>query len=180
MSLIYLPIVRQAYDYSCGAASLASCLYYWGVWDGREPELYDLLGTTDEGTSGEGLIAGARNYGLTAYSKSNMTLEELQGLTAEGYTVILSIQAWGSYTAETKMSEVWDDGHYVVLVGIKNGLVYLMDPSVAGMYRVMGAGELLECWHDYNDQGDYDYHAGIIIRGTKAVGCLHQVIQSII
>jgi predicted double-glycine peptidase len=37
-------LVRQAYEYSCGAAALASCR--------REPELYPLLNTDEDGTSG--------------------------------------------------------------------------------------------------------------------------------
>ena len=64
MSGIYVPLVRQSYDYSCGAASLASCLYYWGVWSGREPELYPLLGTTCDGTKGESIIQVAQSFGL--------------------------------------------------------------------------------------------------------------------
>ncbi len=162
---VYVPLTRQAFDYSCGAASLASCLYYWGVWDGREPQLYDLIGTDSEGTSGEGIILGAEHYGLSAYAQSNMDTDILRGLLKDGYTVILSIQAWGDYTATTDMEEVWDDGHYVVLVDIVGDKVWLMDPSVPGTYRVMKIKELLACWHDYTDEGEYDWYGGIIIRG---------------
>lgn len=164
---VYVPLVRQAYDYSCGAASLASCLYYWGVWDGREPELYDLLDTTCEGTSGIGIVQGARHYGLEVTSKSGLNTDDLRGYLARGYTVILSIQAWGTYTPDTNWDEVWDDGHYVVLVDIVGQDVILMDPAVAGTYHKMTIRQLLDCWHDYSDEGERDYYGAIIIRGER-------------
>lgn len=172
---VYVPLVRQAYDYSCGAASLASCLYYWGVWDGREPELYELLNTNYEGTSGAGIMAGAEYYGLLATSRSNLNLTDLRSYLAEGYTVILSIQSWGDWEAGVDMGTIWDDGHYVVLVGIDGDLVYLMDPSVAGEYRLLTVEELMACWHDYNDAGGYDYYGAIILRGDKVATALRPI-----
>lgn len=160
---ILVPMVRQAYEYSCGAASLASCLYYWKVWDGREPQLYPMLETDEEGTSGSMIVSVAESYGLRAYSRSDMNMDDLRGYLSEGYTVILSIQAWGDYTSSTDMNDIWEDGHYVVLVGIVGDRVTMMDPGVAGEYRTMSIVELLACWHDYSDDGEHDYHAGIVI-----------------
>jgi predicted double-glycine peptidase len=172
---VYVPLVRQAFDYSCGAASLASCLYYWGVWDGREPELYGLIGTDSEGTSGEGIILGATHYGLSAYTVSGLSTDDLRGYLANGDTVILSIQSWGNYTDTTNWDEVWEDGHYVVLVGISGQTIYVMDPSVAGSYRVMTIMELLRCWHDYTDEGEYDWHGAIVIHGDTVAHALRPV-----
>jgi predicted double-glycine peptidase len=176
---IFVPIVRQAYEYSCGAASLASCLYYWGVWDGREPQLYSLLGTNEDGTSGNKIIEVAQGFKLWAQSRSEMSIDDLKKYISEGCTVILSIQSWGNYTEETDMNEIWEDGHYVVLVGFKGELVYMMDPSIPGMYRVMSIKELKECWHDYNDAGDYDNHSGIIIRGSESINSLDLVVEEL-
>jgi predicted double-glycine peptidase len=165
MAFIYVPLVRQAYEYSCGAASLASCLYYWKVWDGREPQLYPALETDDEGTSGVNIVKVAQSYGLMAFSRSEMNVDDLRGYLKEGCTVILSIQAWGDYTSATDMMKVWEDGHYVVLVGISGDQVTMMDPGVAGQYRKISILELNQCWHDYSDEGEYDYYGGIVIKG---------------
>ena len=172
---VYVPHIRQAYDYSCGAACLASVLHYWGVWDGREPELYPLCGTTCEGTSGKGIIEVAKSFDLDVSSRSSLDEEDLRGLLVEGYTVILSIQAWGNYDDDTNMNEIWDDGHYVVLVDIDDQFVYLMDPAVAGSYYRMPISELMDCWHDYSDTGEHDWHAGIIIRGQEPALALRPV-----
>jgi len=172
---VYVPLVRQSYEYSCGAACLASVLYYWGVWDGREPELYPLCGTTWNGTPGKGIIEVCKSFDLDVSSRSSLDMEDLAGLIVEGYTVILSIQAWGNYTEDTDMRQVWDDGHYVVLVGVEGDEVILMDPSVAGSYRRMSVKELMACWHDYDDSGEMDWCAGIIIRGQGPAGAVRPV-----
>ena len=155
--------VRQAYEYSCGAGCLASCLYYWDVWHGGEPELYPLIGTTEEGTSGSGIIHGARHYGLVAYQKKDLTLYDLTMYLQDGYTVILSMQVYSLENQHLLMKDIWEDGHYVVLVGIQQGRVIFMDPLMPVKYRVMGVDEFIDCWHDYSDSGDQEFYGGIII-----------------
>jgi predicted double-glycine peptidase len=168
MNPIYVPLVRQAYEYSCGAASLASCLYYWNVWDGREPQLYPLCGTTYYGTSGKGIVKVARQKGLKAKIERKMSTRRLRQLVRQGKTVILSIQSWGEYSSKTNMLDIWEDGHYVVLVDVKGRMVTLMDPAVAGSYRVMTIDELMACWHDYSDSGHRkEFYSGIVISGRK-------------
>jgi len=165
-----VPLVRQAYDYSCGAAALASCLYYWGVWGGREPELYPLIGTTTDGTPGYGIISGAISFGLQAIYKNNLTLNDLNKYLAEGYTAILNIQAWGDYGPGVDFEEVWEDGHYVVLVNLINDDVILMDPSIAGRYGRLSRSNLEARWHDWSDDGlTREYHTAILLRGEKAI-----------
>lgn len=168
MTLLSLPLVRQSFDYSCGAASLASVLYYWGVWDGREPELYGSLGTNCEGTSGGRIMEVARGYGLSVSYESGMSVDRLIELAGLGKTVILNIQAWGeNYIGD--WSDIWEEGHYVVLVGVCGQEIIMMDPSLAGRYGKMGIKEFENRWHDWSDDGaEKEYHTGIIIKGEKA------------
>jgi predicted double-glycine peptidase len=164
----YVPLVRQAYDYSCGAASLASCLYYWGVWGGREPELYPLLGTNCDGTLGANIIKVAEDFGLEVAYKDKLQVSDLRGLLSEGWTIILNIQAWGNYDASTDFSEVWEDGHYVVLVNLINNDIQIMDPSIAGRYGLISSNDFEARWHDWSDDGSSkEYHTAILIRGNR-------------
>lgn len=166
----YVPLVRQAYDYSCGAAALASCLYYWGIWTGREPELYPLLGTNEDGTSGCDIIRVANGFGLSVVYKNDLSLLELNQYLDLGYTCILNIQAWGDYGPDTDFDDVWEDGHYVVLTNLINDEVELMDPSVPGQYLRLSRGEFLARWHDWSDDGSAkEYHTAIMLLGQKAV-----------
>lgn len=164
----YTPLVRQAFDYSCGAASLASCLYYWGVWTGRETELYPVLGTTCEGTCGAGIMKAALNYGLQVGYRNKLTVDDLKAILAEGHTAILNIQAWGTYDQNTNFGEVWDDGHYVVLADITNSDIIMMDPSIPGQYGILSIEEFDARWHDYSDSGEEcEYHTAILLKGDK-------------
>ena len=166
----YVPLVRQAYDYSCGAASLASCLYYWGVWTGREPELYSLLDTDTEGTSGSSIMEVAKSFGLEVVYRNNLGIGDLAAYLARGYTAILNIQAWGQYDHSTDFEQVWEDGHYVVLVNLINNDILMMDPSVAGQYGIMSCEDFEARWHDWSDDGETkEYHTAILLRGQKVV-----------
>lgn len=162
----YTPLVRQAYDYSCGAASLASCLYYWGVWTGREPELYSTLGTTCEGTCGAGIMKAAEAYGLEVKYRSKLTTDDLADWMDQGYTCILNIQAWGEYDEQTNFGEVWDDGHYVVLADVTDSDIIVMDPSIPGQYGTISIKQFNERWHDGEDR---EYHTAILLKGEKAI-----------
>lgn len=165
---IYVPLVRQAYAYSCGPASLASCLYYWGVWDGREPQLYELCNTTDaDGTSISNIISCANHFGLNAYQEKEITFDRLLELLRMGRTVILCIQSWGDYNDSTNMLDVWEDGHYSVLVGMDDDKIYLMDPSVAGTYRSLDQQYFIQCWHNFSDTNEKEFQTGIVISGER-------------
>ena len=166
----YVPLVRQAYDYSCGAAALASCLYYWGIWNGRETELYPLLNTSESGTSGESIMKVAKDFGLEVEYRNNLGIGDLKSYLDSGYTAILNIQAWGQYDSSTDFEEVWEDGHYVVLVNLINNDILMMDPSVAGQYALMSRNEFELRWHDWSDDGARkEYHTAILLRGQKGI-----------
>lgn len=167
---IAVPLVRQAYDYSCGPAALASCLYYWGVWDGREPELYSLLNTDEEGTSGYDIMSVAISFGLQVVYKKGLILDDLEQYLNDGYTCILNIQAWGDFGPGTDFETVWEDGHYIVLTNLINDDVEYMDPSVPGQYVRLSRSKFEARWHDWSDDGETkEYHTAIMLKGDKAV-----------
>lgn len=164
----YTPLVRQAFDYSCGAAALASCLYYWGVFTGRETELYGVLGTTCEGTTSGGIMMVASSYGLEVKYRTRLSIEELSDYLDQGYTCILNIQAWGDYDASTDFTQVWDDGHYVVLANVTDSDVEIMDPSIPGQYGILSIESFTSRWHDFSDAGDeLEYHTAILLKGDR-------------
>jgi predicted double-glycine peptidase len=169
-----VPLVRQATDYSCGAAVLLSVLYYWRVFDGREDELYVALHTTtSEGTAPEKIAEVARSFGLTADLREGTTVADLRAALARGDTVIVDLQAWHEGTGPGfRWRDTWDDGHYAVLVGIDAKRAYFMDPSVPGSYAYLPVAELHERWHDYENRSGkmirYQQLA-IFIRGRDPV-----------
>jgi predicted double-glycine peptidase len=170
-----VPLIAQATDYSCGAAALMSTLLYWNTsYDSDEGALYAPLGTTPkDGTPPEAIARVAESYGLHAYLAEHMTLDDLSLALERGDTVILDLQAWREDSSTRPWSADWDDGHYVVLVGMDREYAYLMDPSSFGAYAFVPLQELLERWHDYEDRTGvvrrYE-RLGVIVRGKKPRG----------
>jgi uncharacterized protein len=149
-----VPFARQGTPYSCGAAALLGVLSYWQVYDDSESGLYAALETTEaDGTEPQKIRDVAVHFGLQAEMKENLELKDLRQYLSLGSTVILSIQAWrGDANSEKPWKEIWDEGHYVVLVGLDTQYAYVMDPSIQTSYVYLPLTELLERWHDYEDR----------------------------
>lgn len=149
-----VPVTGQETDYSCGAAALLACLQYWGVDQGiDEMDLYsDLMTTKRDGTPPFPIADEAEARGLKANYRGDVTVDDLRDALAAGLTVILDIQA---------DEDDPDSGHYVVMVGLDDSNVYVMDPSTGGRYAYLPLDELDERWHDERE------HGAVFIEGTS-------------
>jgi len=162
-----VPLIRQTTNFSCGAAALLGVLRYWlgedlGVRD--ESDLWGKLDVSEEnGTEPDRIAAVARKFGLQATYVTEMTERGLREALARGDTVIMLVQAWRDDPVDWAVD--WDDGHYVVAVGIDALNVYLMDPSTSGTYAWMSLDELPDRWHDFDENGEPQYGLALIIRG---------------
>ena len=172
--LTQVPDVRQSQSYSCGAASLQAVFNYWGI-DEREGMLIQELNSTEEtGTPPESLVRVARAHGLHAYMLSNLTLADLEQFNANGTPVIIACQAWRTPEEENQSwDNLWDDGHYMVVIGLDKDNVYFEDPSLLGSRGFIPRQEFLSRWHDYEGtslsgpNSTVFSHLGIIIRGNE-------------
>jgi predicted double-glycine peptidase len=165
-----VPLVRQATEYSCGAAALLATLYYWQVTDENESELYGPLHTTpEEGTSPQHIVDVAQSYHLDARIAEGLKVDDLRAALAAGESVIIDLEAWHEGAGKVDWSADWEDGHYVVLVGLDEQFLYVMDPSARAGYGYVPLAELDARWHDEEtlpDGGSRRYvHAAIFIRG---------------
>jgi hypothetical protein len=102
-----------------------------------------------------------------------MSLDDLRAALARGDTVILDLQAWHDplrEVIEKGWKEIWDDGHYVVLIAMDERFAYFMDPSTETGYVYVPLDELMDRWHDYEDRHGFVqryYRLGLTIRGKK-------------
>ena len=81
--------------------------------------------------------------------------------------VIVALQAWASGAVKDWRTN-WEDGHYVVVVGLSHERVYVMDPSVRTGYGYLTRDQFLQRWHDYDRDGGQTItyqQLGIVIRG---------------
>jgi predicted double-glycine peptidase len=177
-----VPIISQATAHSCGAAALMSALVYYKVFDGPESELHSPLAVTPEqGTHPDRIVAVARDHGLAAEKRTGLALADIDQALASGAVVILAIQAWPEQHQAHPHTRrhppawetTWDEGHYVVAVGLDARNLYVMDPSVRGSYGFIPRDELLRRWHDFevDDGRRVEYRRlGIILRGERRSG----------
>ena len=93
----------------CGAASLAMILAYYGRWVPLD-KLREDCGVGRDGTSAEGILAAAREYGLEAKSLS-LSIDALK--EEKPFPCIIR----------------WNIHHFVVLTGIRGKYVYINDPG---------------------------------------------------
>lgn len=168
-----VPMMRQATTYSCGASALQGVLAYWRVYDGRESSLYAPLETSEEhGTEPPKIVEVAKSYGLEAELREGLELVDLEKALPDRWTVILNLQAWRDTDDGTPWKDRWEDGHYVVLIGIDDHYVYVMDPSSLGIYAYLPRAEFVDRWHDYENRHgvrrEY-HHLGIFVRGKEGL-----------
>jgi predicted double-glycine peptidase len=163
---------RQITDYSCGASALRAVLSYWGK-EVDEAELMALLHTSSEvGTYPEDIAKGARSLGFDAEVVENLTLDRLERLTTEGYPVIALAQVWMSERdAGRPLEDIWDNGHYIVVLAVDQDHVYFQDPFIQ-MSKAFVPRKTFEAhWHQVMG-GDLErnpklIHVGIIVKGKR-------------
>jgi uncharacterized protein len=139
---------RQVTEYSCGACALQAVMSYWGK-NVDERELMKVLQTTsEEGTYPENIVRGAQALGFEAEARDHLSLEEVERFTAGGAPMIALVQAWRSEKgASDSAAEDWDNGHYVVVLGVDKDYVYFQDPYARMSKAFMPRDTFVDHWH---------------------------------
>ena len=145
---------------------------YWGK-NVDERELMKVLQTTsEEGTYPENIVRGAQALGFEAEARDHLSLEEVEQFTAGGAPMIALVQAWRSEKgAPDSAAEEWDNGHYIVVLGVDNDYVYFEDPYARMSKAFMPRDTFVDHWHQVMD-GDLKKNPklmqlGIFVRGKN-------------
>lgn len=172
-NLVHLPAVKQRTNFSCGTAATLSLLRHWR-WDDYarvdEADLYLPLETTDaRGTEPQPIAVFLNNVpGLEAeYRHGDVTVADLERAVDLRQPPIVDLQAWQDH--DWPWSDVWDAGHYVVLVGYDAERLFFMDPSTMtpGAYAYLPRAELEARWHDLTgDHNERAYRMAVFVRGV--------------
>lgn len=169
-----VPDVRQSTVYSCGASALQAVLQYYGIESREDALMKECRTTAALGTRPEPIMKAARARGLRATLKEGLTFNALESALWQKIPVICAIQAWADEGKPGfSWTKAWEDGHYVIVIGIDAKNVYVEDPSLLGSRGVIPRQEFLERWHDYEgkppfNKTDRAYKAmGIFIEGAK-------------
>jgi predicted double-glycine peptidase len=163
---------RQSTEYSCGASALQAVLSYWGK-DVDEAELMELMHTNPEvGTNPEDIIRGARSLGFNAELKEHLSLDEVERRTANGDPMIALGQVWRSHKdGASSVADEWDNGHYIVVLGVDKDYVYFQDPYVRMSKAFVPRKSFEEHWHQAMGGDRVNnpelMHLGIFVRGRE-------------
>jgi predicted double-glycine peptidase len=170
--LSIVPDVRQSTGYTCGASALQAVLAYWGTEEREDRLAARLRSTPEAGTHPLDIVRVAREFGLTADLREGLELADLEAALASRTTVIVDLQAWRD-RADLPWAETWDDGHYLVLLGMDGENLYFEDPSLLGSRGTIPRSEFIDRWHDYEgdpplDPTDRKYvRMAIFLRGSR-------------
>jgi len=166
-----LTATRQSTEYSCGAAALQAVLSFWGK-DLSEQELIRLLHTSpDTGTYVGDIARVARELGFSASVREDISLDELHNALKKGESVIICGQAWRSREdSEKSVQEDWEDGHYIVVLGMDRKYVYYQDPFIQRGKGFVTHQRFEQSWHNVRGKTAADtkkqVHLGVFISGT--------------
>jgi predicted double-glycine peptidase len=145
--MIDLRIVRQTFDFDCGAKALQAVMEYYGV-EMREDEILDELKADQNGTNYADMIALAKKKGFQIFAADGVSLEEVQHFIDDGKPVIVLVQAWADkYMTLEEWKSDYEDGHYVVVIGYENNIIIFEDPA-SPRRTWMTEEEFLVRWHD--------------------------------
>jgi len=93
-----------------------------------------------------------------------LTLDDLQKSLDAKVPVIIEAQAWRDDVDKDKpWKDIWNSGHYMVVIGMDDKNVYFEDPSIFASKGAIPRDEFLDRWHDVDDR-QY-IHSGIFISG---------------
>jgi predicted double-glycine peptidase len=165
--LLPVPDTRQSTTYSCGASALQAVLMYYGT-ELREDELMERLHTDpQEGTTPQNIIRVAQEEGLEAELRQPVTFDDIKASLERKQPVMVMCQAWRDEDGpQTPWKDDWEDGHYMVVIGLDDSNVYFEDPSLLGSRGFISRAEFEDRWHDYDKGGRYE-HAAIFFGGRS-------------
>ena len=141
---------RQTSVWTCGPTALKIVLNYFGK-DLSESYLAKLSKTTKSGgTNPSDLVKVAKQFGLYAKDKQNLTVLEVKKNIKSGNLIIANYQ----YTPK------FGDGHYAVIIGYDKNKFILSDPANDSGYVIVKISDFIKLWYELEDK---TVRQGIII-----------------
>lgn len=168
--IIDMPSGRQTFDFDCGAKSLQLVFAYYGL-DVREDILIKDLACSDSyGTLADNVKAVAEKEGFKVVARPRLSLATLKKYIDAQRPVIVLVQAWADqYMTIKDWKKANEHGHYVIVVGYKDGKIIFEDPS-SFPRTWMTEEEFLARWHftDVRTKRNMDRY-GIVLLGKEPV-----------
>lgn len=147
-----LPIVKQKYNFSCGASVWLTICKYLNIGPKTEHEIMFQLKTKEfKGTHPDQMIKFGNKLGLCIRKHHRMQLKRLKEEIKNGNIVIVCMQNEPGY------------GHYIIANGFDRYSVYFHDTYHAEPVTRLTNKEFLRKWYDFDHQGKFYCRFAIIL-----------------
>jgi len=151
IQVLKIPVIRQTFEYSCGAKVVQGILNYFNI-DVREDILIEKCKTDkDLGTNIENIVSVIKEYGIQCFSKET-NIEEIKKNIDKNLPVIVNFQAWGNLN-DYELN--WENGHYSIIIGYDKKNFYFRDPASYNTCYLSFV-EFLKRWHDKDENKNYN------------------------
>lgn len=161
-----VPDVVQSTDYSCGCAAMVAVLGYYGIAADEKELIREGKVDPEVGVELEDLAEIARRRKLEPELREHLTLDDLAREVEAGRPVIILNQSWRT-KKKLAWRDAWDDGHYLVVLGLDARFVYVEDPSLEGVRGRIARAEFVERWHGWTKDERKTEGQGLLIRGPR-------------
>lgn len=165
-----VPDVKQTTDYTCGIASLAAVLGFYGINVTEEQLLKETYIDPEVGVAIAEIIKAGKRRGFTPTLVENASLEKLEDSVNNGQLTIILSQAWraksGWFRRHIPWEEEWDAGHYMVVIGYDEENIYFEDPWILGTRGFIPRDEFLKRWHGPSDSDVPTQRQAIFFEGS--------------
>lgn len=176
IKILEFPESRQSTNFSCGASSIQSVLYYYGI-EVREDKLIKLFDAKPTNIVHSGIDPDHMKDKLEKIWKLSvdmrtMSLDDIREYLDRNIPVILAMQAWrGEDRANDSIdySKSYSDGHYIVAIGYSDKHMIFDDPSILSNRAYLPFDELEQRWHDEDYHGNKFEHLGLAVYGKEPV-----------
>lgn len=142
----------------CGPASLKAAMEKYNIFVSLEEAGKAVGCSIKDGVEAEGLVIGAKKFGLNAYFEDNVSVDKIKEMVNKDIPVI--VDWWKG-----------DDGHYSVVIDVNDTELQLMDPK-NGEKLWMVWEEFVPIWFDFkigdeNHEHPINRRAIFILPGDK-------------
>jgi len=176
---IYLPLVRQSTNYTCGVAAVQSVVTFFGSAESESDLARELHPDPENGTPVGNVVNFFNARGFQTSVREPMSLRMLEEAVGAGRPTMVLLQAWAGEPGEPiQWEKTWDSGHWVVVIGYDRENIYFMDPFKTAQYTFIEREEFLRRWHDVDAAGRKYIHFGLTVwkKGGRPSFNFHDIV----
>lgn len=162
IKILDFPRIRQTEDYNCSVFCVMAVLKYYNINKSYEAIARGVRLNRETGAPPDNVVEYLRLCGLKT-EEGKLTEKTLTNCIDSNIPVIIPLQAYAD-EENPDWINLWDHGHYEVLIGYSDNYFIFEDPS-SDKYEYIEKPEFHMRWHDTDGVRKYINYGIIAIGG---------------